>query len=189
MPLSEHVARKKIHRRNIDSQGFLREDGLWDIETRLVDTKSEHSLALERGEIEAGVPLHDISLRLTIDSRLLIKNIEASTDLAPLNACSDPNPWYKKLIGEKIEAGWRGKVKTMFAGVTGCTHLNDMLIIAAATAFQTVYTWHLQQNINESGKEKAFRHVAVTMLNSCHGFSEKGEMISSHWPDLTANDK
>ncbi len=54
MPLSEPVARKKIHRRNIDSQGFLREDGLWDIETRLIDTKSETTLALERGEIEAG---------------------------------------------------------------------------------------------------------------------------------------
>jgi len=189
MPLSKPVARKKIHRRNIDSQGFLREDGLWDIETRLIDTKAEMTHALERGEIEAGVPLHDISLRLTIDSTLTIKDIEASTDLAPMNACSDPNPWYKKLVGEKIEAGWRNKVKTMFAGVTGCTHLNDMLTIAAATAFQTVYPWHLQQSINRGGKEKAFRYVAGMMLNSCHGFSEKGEMISSHWPDLTAKDK
>jgi len=143
MPLSEPVTRNKIYRRNIDSQGFLREDGLWDIET--------------------------------------------STDLAPMNACSDPNLWYKKLIGEKIATGWRNKIRDIFAGVNGCTHLNDMLGIAAATAFQTVYPWHLQQNISDEGsKEKAFRYMANMMLNSCHGFSEKGKMVSSHWPDLTS---
>jgi len=185
MPLSEPVARKNIHRRNIDCRGFLREDGLWDIETHLIDTKSDITLALERGEIKAGEALHDISLRVTIDSELIIKDIEASTDLAPMNACSDPNPWYKKLIGEQIATGWRLKVKAIFAGVQGCTHLNDMLTISAATAFQTVYPWQMQQNIRKVGADKTFKYVAGMMLNSCHGFSQEGHMIKSNWPDLS----
>ena len=184
MPLTEALTRQKIHHRKIDSQGYLREDGLWDIETRLIDSKDEATKGLERGEIKAGEPIHDISLRITIDSELLIKDIEASTDFAPMNACSEPNPWYKKLIGEKIESGWGAKVKSIFVGVKGCTHINDMLTIAATTAFQTVYPWFMQQAVNQHGVEKAFRHVAEVMLNNCHGFSQQGEMISQHWPDL-----
>lgn len=189
MPLTQAVARRKIHHRKIDSQGFLREDGLWDIETRLTDTKEETTEAMERGEIKPGEALHDIWLRLTIDSELMVKNIEVVTDFAPMNACSNPNPWYKKLVGEKIETGWRQKVKTIFSGVEGCTHINDMLTIAATTAFQTVYPWFMQRSIVKYGKEKAFQHAAEVMLNSCHGFSEKGGMISKRWPNLLAKQK
>lgn len=189
MPLTQAVTRRKIHHRQIDSQGFLREDGLWDIETRLIDTKEKKIVVIERGEIEPGEAIHDISLRLTIDSELVIKNIEVSTDFAPMKACSNPNLWYKKLIGEKIEKGWRQKVKTIFAGVEGCTHSNDILTVAATTAFQTVFPWIMQQSVVKYGKEKAFRHLAEVMLNNCHSFSQKGEMISSNWPDLSTKDE
>lgn len=184
MPLSKPVTRQEIHLRKINSQGYLREDGLWDIDTRLVDTKVDDTSSLERGEIKAGESLHDISIRITVDSNLLIKDIEASTDFSPMLACLNPNPWYKKLIGEKIETGWRLKVKTIFAGVDGCTHINDMLTIAATTAFQTVYPWLVQQSIKKNGVEQGFRTIAQAMLNSCHGFSQDGDMIKNHWPDL-----
>ena len=40
MPLENPVKRECLHSRNIVCNGFLRNDGLWDIEARLIDTKS-----------------------------------------------------------------------------------------------------------------------------------------------------
>lgn len=39
MPLSAPVPRVMRHRRAITVEAYLREDGLWDIEARLTDTK------------------------------------------------------------------------------------------------------------------------------------------------------
>lgn len=39
MPLSNPVPRVARHRRAITVEAYLREDGLWDIEARLMDTK------------------------------------------------------------------------------------------------------------------------------------------------------
>jgi hypothetical protein len=39
MPLEPKVARAPLHRRAIEIQGYKREDGLYDIEGHLVDTK------------------------------------------------------------------------------------------------------------------------------------------------------
>ena len=55
MPLSPPVDREPIHFRKYDFAGFRRADGLWDIEGRMVDTKSYAFENSFRGTIEAGV--------------------------------------------------------------------------------------------------------------------------------------
>ena len=40
MPLSAPAAREPLHRRQIDITGYIRDDGLWDIEGHLLDTKA-----------------------------------------------------------------------------------------------------------------------------------------------------
>ena len=40
MPLSEPAARQAIHNRHVHCAGFQREDGLWDIEGHIKDTKA-----------------------------------------------------------------------------------------------------------------------------------------------------
>ena len=184
MPLPEAKKREQIHSRQIDSQGYLRDDGLWDIETRLINTKSETHEVFDRGAVEPGVPIHDISLRITVDSNLIIKDVESSTDLSPMMNCSEPNDWYKKLIGEKIEAGWRQKVKSIFGKEKGCTHINELLTVAAAAAFQTVYPWHLQNMLTEHGKDNVLKSVSEQMFKSCHGFGETSPVINRYRPDL-----
>ena len=184
MPLPKPVQRKHVHSRQIDSQGYLRDDGLWDIETRLIDTKTEMHEVLERGELEPGVAIHDISLRITVDSKMIIKDVESSTDLSPMINCSEPNNWYKKLIGEKIETGWRQKVKSIFGKEKGCTHINELLSVAATTAFQTIHSWQLQNMIKEQGKEAVFKTLSQKMFKSCHGYGETSFVIKKYRPDL-----
>ena len=40
MTLSTPAPRKHRHTRTIHAEGFLREDGLWDIEARMIDSKT-----------------------------------------------------------------------------------------------------------------------------------------------------
>jgi hypothetical protein len=83
MPLPEPDPRQPIHTRSVECRGYRRRDGLWDIEGRLVDTKSypfENSL---RGEIPPGEPLHEMWLRLTVDDALLVRDAVAVTDAGP----------------------------------------------------------------------------------------------------------
>ena len=79
MTLSEGsvpVGRQLIHDRRVTCQGFLRDDGLWDIEGRLVDVKSYAFPNRDRGgEIPAGQPIHEMLIRLTLDDQYVILSL------------------------------------------------------------------------------------------------------------------
>ncbi len=76
MPLSEPNAREHIHTRDISCRGYRREDGLWDIEGHLVDTKTYAFDNRFRGEVAPGMPVHEMWLRVTVDDDLRIKDVE-----------------------------------------------------------------------------------------------------------------
>ena len=83
MPLSSPVNRQLLHARNITCLGFYRDDGLWEIEGRLTDRKDYSFENENRGQVDAGEPVHDMWLRVTLNDNLLIPNVEASTDASP----------------------------------------------------------------------------------------------------------
>ena len=81
MPLSAPTQRKLTHTRVVTCLGFERHDKLWDIEGRIVDTKPYAFSNKDRGgEIKADEPLHDMSIRLTIDTDLKVHDAEAVID-------------------------------------------------------------------------------------------------------------
>ncbi|MFN0316103.1 MAG: DUF2889 domain-containing protein, partial [Burkholderiales bacterium] len=59
MPLSAAVPRKPMHHRTIECRGYLRDDGLWDIEGHLIDTKTFDVVLPERGNVKPGEHFHD----------------------------------------------------------------------------------------------------------------------------------
>jgi hypothetical protein len=126
MPLSNPVPRRHIHTRRIECNGYEREDGLWDIEAHLVDTKSQtHARRAGGRERQPGEPVHDMWLRVTIDLDMKIHDVEARTDEGPYSICGDIVPNFKGLIGITIGAGWRKRIAESVGGVKGCTHMVD----------------------------------------------------------------
>jgi hypothetical protein len=61
MPLPSAQPRKLLHTRHVECRGFEREDGLWDIEGQIVDTKAYSYTADWRGGVVAGAPAHSMS--------------------------------------------------------------------------------------------------------------------------------
>ena len=59
MPLPEPAPRKHIHTRAINYRGYQREDGNWDLEAHMTDTKTYGFKNKWRGNVQVGEPLHE----------------------------------------------------------------------------------------------------------------------------------
>ena len=176
MSLSRPVEREPIHHRRIDCRGYRRSDGLWDIEGRLVDTKSYPFENALRGRVEPGEALHDMSIRLTLDDRLTVIRVEAITDAVPFAACPAITPAFRSLEGLTIGPGWRRAVQSRLGGIKGCTHLVELLGPVATTAYQTIYSWRARQD-PAIDDDRPPPH-----LNTCHALARDGEAVRLHWP-------
>jgi len=180
MPLPPPQKRKHIHTRNIFCEGYRREDGLWDIEGHLKDIKTYPFKNNERGEIKPGTPIHEMWIRLTVNDRFEIIEVEAETDYSPFKICRDITPNFKRLIGLKIGPGWRNRALKKVGGVDGCTHLVELLAPVATTAFQTIIPIN---NSRVADKDKNLNSDKVPrLLNTCHAFRSDGDQTKQLWP-------
>jgi len=180
MPLPESTPRKKIHRREIICDGYQREDGLWDIDAHIADTKTYAFDNDYRGTIEPGEELHGMWLRLTIDGDMVVQDCIAVTDNSPYKICGNITPVFKKLIGEKIGPGWTRRVKELVGGVSGCTHLADLLGPATTTAIQSMAG--VRRTDNSSYKSKPF------FVDGCHAWRSDGPMVTRYFPEFSTRE-
>lgn len=187
MPLSRPPrSRKLLHARTVQCYGYQREDGLWDIEGHMTDVKTYSFPNQDRGgEVKAGEALHEMWIRLTLDSDLRVHDAEACTDGSPFNVCPEIAGRYKQLIGLQIKPGWNLKIKQMFHGVEGCTHLTELLGPVATTAFQTIHPRRRGEKKPMTGDDEQPR-----LLNSCHAMRSDSVVIKERWPKFyTGPDK
>ena len=179
MPLPAPVPRKLKHTRAIECKGYEREDGLWDIEGHLVDTKTYIHTRRDGGqERQPGEPVHNMWLRLTIDLDLKIHDAEAVTDDGPYSTCGHITPNFKALIGLTIGAGWRREIIARVGGVKGCTHLVELLGPLGTTAFQATGRAREAHNAGKPITKKPYQ------LNSCHVYKDDSAAVLERWPQF-----
>lgn len=196
MPLSRPtVKREKFHTRTIVCDGYAREDGLWDIEAHMTDVKHYAFVNKWRGEITPGTPVHEMWMRLTVDDRLTVVDVEAQTDNSPYAICPAITGNFKRLIGLQIGAGWNRKVKTLLGGVEGCTHLVELLGPMATVSFQTIFGSSKRRRDEMFGLETPETPTsddsrASIIVNTCHALSTDGPVVKDNAPHLyTGPDK
>lgn len=181
MPLSQPVKRKLAHTRVVTCKGYEREDGLWDIEGHMVDTKPFAFPNKDRGgEIKADEPLHGMWVRITIDLQMNIHDAEASTDFAPFNHCSTAAPMMKQIVGWTIGPGWNRKLKELMGGKKGCTHLMELLGPMATTAYQTMVSARSEYGKVDTKEQK----TAPSFLNKCYALAVDSPVVKEHWPQF-----
>ena len=178
MTLSTTYKREKIHNRRVHCEGFKREDGLWDIEGRLKDTKTYDFKSDSRRKVNAGMAIHDMTLRLTLDDNLKILDIIVVMDDHPYNICPAIIPNFKNLIGITVGKGFRKNVYSKVGGIAGCTHLVELLFPIATTAFQTIYSYKAFKKQNN----KPQNDEPPPLINSCHSWNENNEIIKKYFP-------
>ena len=178
MPLPPPQPREHIHTRDIICTGYRREDGLWDIEGHLTDTKTYTFHNSERGDMPPGEPVHEMWIRLTVTDTLEIKEVETATDYSPFAVCRDVVPNFQRLVGLRIGPGWRTRALELVGGVEGCTHIVELLAPVATTAFQTIFPIkNRERSTREASSDKPPR-----LLNTCHAFRSDGAKVKEFWP-------
>jgi len=180
MPLSKSITRELAHTRVVTCHGYKREDGLWDIEGQIVDTKPYRFANKDRGGfIEADEALHDISIRITIDIGMKVIDAEAVIDSSPYNYCKCVVAIAKNLIGLKIAPGWTLKSKAAMGKNRGCTHLTELLGPVATTAIQTISSEMMKRSVQADVKPI---ESASLFLNSCHSLATDSPVVRENWP-------
>lgn len=175
MPLPETPApRQRLHVRRIVYEGFQRADGLFDIDARLVDTK-DHTYTLASGVRAAGEPIHEMSLRVTIDRDFVIHALVASSDQVPYpDGCERIAPEYSKLVGANLMRGFRKLLQDRMGGVRGCSHLTELLAFLPTAANQTFAS--LVRDADPGAQTKPFQ------LDRCHALEHTTETVRRYYP-------
>jgi hypothetical protein len=142
VPLSQPTSRKEVHTRTITLRGYEREDGLYDIEAHLTDTKTYSFSNEHRGEITPGTPLHGMWMRMTVDERLNILECEAATDHSPYAICPSAAPNFSRLAGLRIRPGFLREANSRIGGTVGCSRASkrfSMTVMWCARLPQAMY--------------------------------------------------
>jgi hypothetical protein len=193
MPLSPPVGRQHLHTRRVTCQGFFREDGLWDIEGRITDEKSYEHANEWRGPLKPGDFVHDMSIRLTLNDRFTIVDVDAVTDKSPYRICGDVTPDFKKLIGLRVGGGFHREVRARLGGVHGCTHIVELLGPVATTAFQTISSGKAREleRAHRAKSDPAPQEDAPSKLrrkpyviDTCHAWAADGPVVKRWAPDF-----
>lgn len=175
MPLSAPVPRKTSHIRRVTYQGYEREDGLWDMEAELHDSKAHDMPSFRHQGVRlAGDPIHHMWLRVTIDRKLVVHAIEAAMDAHPLQDCPQARPALQGMIGACMARGWRQAIAQHMGGVASCTHLRELLFNMATAAFQT-----LPAAFGGGDPDTPPRH-----LGQCTGWDFEGNGVKEYFPQF-----
>jgi hypothetical protein len=174
MPLPvTNVERELRHTRRVRYEGYKRADGLWDIEAHLSDIKN-HDFSLKTGVRRAGLPVHEMWLRITIDRSLTIVEATASSDAVPYpGGCEAIAPAYRKLIGLSLMKNFRKSVAELLGGTRGCTHLTEMLAGLPTAAIQT-FAGEMPEERGDGSKP--------FQLDQCHALETTTETVKKWYP-------
>lgn len=187
MSLPAPAAREKLHDRQIVCQGFKREDGLWDIEAALVDTKTYAYQNRDRGEVKAGEPVHQMQLRLTIDLDMRIIEAHAGMDFSPFAMCRGARDVMKELAGMQIKAGWLREVNARIERRARCTHLYELLRPLSTTAYQTLHR-ALEERANRRADAKGKQRARPKIIDQCYSLASDSPIVKLEWPAFYTGD-
>lgn len=175
MPLPPADANRRLqHHRKISVEAYSRDDGLWEIDATVSDTKT-HETQRVGGIRPAGEPIHDLKLRLVVDTRMNILQSGAESRSVPYPGhCEAHGDRYAQLVGLNLLQGFRRAATERLGGVRGCTHITELAGVLPTAVVQAMAATVFDPQ-GESG-------VQPFQLDRCHALSLEGEVVRLHYP-------
>lgn len=170
-----------IHKRSYDCEAFEEGEGRMRVRGRLVDDKPQ-GLGLADGE---PMVIHDMAIDLIVTvPEFLIEGVETTMKVHPYQVCTDVLVDYQQLVGLSITKGYSRKVRELFGGPNGCSHMGALLQALGPVAVQaswSLITLHddpakrLEEDTDAEGRERRLR----MNTNTCHVWAEEGEQMTA----------
>lgn len=170
--------RKPMHNRNIRLHSFERDDGLWEIEAELTDSKA-YDYTKQSGAVQhAGDPFHHMHIRIAFDHDFVIQSAVAAYDAAPCGEnCSSIAPDYELMVGMNLLKRFRNQIRERYGRTAGCTHLNELAGLLPTVAMQTMANRRRKAQEQASGATKK-----PFQLEGCHALRLDGPVVQEFYP-------
>jgi hypothetical protein len=183
MPLPPPAPRQHLHTRNVTYRGYLREDGLWDIEGEMQDVKTYAFEMVERGPMPPGTPVHGMAIRVTVDEKMKIHAIAGSMDFTPYGECARGEDPMQRMVGQSMGPGWRQAIERELGGIKGCTHMRELLFNLATAAYQAVFPWRERER-ERAGTPAAKVAEPPHHLGRCIAWDFDGPVVAKIYPQF-----
>lgn len=178
--------RRLVHQRNIHVDVFARDDGLWDVEAELIDTKAR-DFQLATGLRRTGEPIHHMRLTVTIDTRMNVVDAKAEMLAVPYAGhCDEIEPDYDRLIGLNLLKNFRVDVRERLGGTAGCTHVTELTNVLPTAAVQAfageIVRTHDDSHGGASGAAAAAIEQKPFQIDRCHALRSDGPAVAAFYP-------
>ncbi len=175
------TSRRHVHTRTIRAEVFARDDGLWDLEAELVDTKAR-DFQLASGLRPAGSAIHRMRLMVTIDTACnVVAAVARSLDHPYPGHCAEVEPDYAKLIGLNLRHGFKRAVRERLGGVSGCTHMTELTDVLPTAAIQA-FAGELKRDIAEEDGAPSEGGQKPFQLDRCRALRTDGPAVARFYP-------
>ncbi len=164
------------HRRTIDVKIYSRGNGHWEVDANLTDTRPRPT-QMATGELPAGVPIHDMLLRLVIDDSFNVLEAGSQTSAMPYpGECDDLGDTYGRLVGLNLMCDFRRAVKERFGGIRGCTHITELSQVLPTAVVQAFAGEVIDIRGDIEGSTRPFQ------IDRCHALRADGETVKTYYP-------
>jgi Protein of unknown function (DUF2889) len=173
-----------IHNRNYNVEAFRKADDRLLLRGTVHDTKPPGLYIV--GDTER-LTIHHMIVEMTVSfPQLEILEAGVVFDGFPNETCPGIAPQYDKLVGLSIARGFTHKVRELFGGPRGCTHVTALLQAMAPVAVQCGWSMRVlkMQEAVKSGLPGAAPTVEQQSqmfkqnLNTCHVWDEEGAHVA-----------
>lgn len=183
LPTSESPRQLK-HRRQIDVQVYVREDGLWEADARLSDVNTRDA-QLPSGVRPAGEPIHDMLLRVVVDRSMTIVAAGSESLSVPYpghcdqhghDAGQGPGDAYARLVGLNLMRDFRRALRERVGGALGCTHLTELAQVLPTAMVQAFAGDVIDTRGDGEDAQRPFQ------IDRCHALRSSAPAVQMFYP-------
>lgn len=169
-----------IHTRGYEVRTYKMRDDMFILRGVVIDEKPAGLYVADDPEV---LWVHHMVVDLEVSFPTFeIQTVSVTFHERPHTHCTDIEPDYQKLVGLSIARGFNNKVKELFGGPRGCTHIGALLAAMAPVAIQSGWSMRIgapreaENTSTLSTAEQRKRAYAIN-LNTCHMWDENGQMV------------
>ncbi len=126
--------------------------------------------------------IHQMQIEMIVKiPQLEITSITAGFETHPHNSCPRILDHYSNLVGLNVARGFTHKVRELFGGPRGCTHITALLQAMAPAVVQATWSMAVRQRreigLSPGAIDENREKMHQGNINTCHVWAEDGEHI------------
>ena len=157
------------HERSISVRCAEHPDGHIRAVGLLVDDKGIPVMTYSGKTVGAGEAMHRLRVELVVSVDLIIESVDVEMVEIPGEACRHIREAYQALRGALISKGFSRIVRERLGGVSGCAHLNNLILQMAPPIMQAHYARFLKPQHPAATRAK----FIATLDGTCHIFDSR----------------